>query len=348
MKMGLRRVGPIVLLLGAVAVPSFGWGSGGHMAVAFVAYENLTPQARDRVDALVKLNPKYDAWKASLPASASPAVQNEMLFMIAATWPDQIKGDGQHQADGPENGDRPPDDGTAGHNTGYSDTAMHKYWHFVDEPFTQDGTALQNPPTPNAETQIPVFRATLASDSADDLKSYDLVWLLHLTGDVHQPLHSASRFGQAEPDGDEGGNLVHVCTTTGKATDSGAKSKAKAKAKATAKAKASKAAPNCKGNLHSFWDDLFGTSPKPSPAIKIGKTLAAAPAALAADLDPTQWVKESFDDAETKVYVNPPIGLGAGPFTLTLAYRKAALSLARERVALAGARLANILNKELK
>jgi hypothetical protein len=345
MNIGLRRVGPIVLLLGAVAVPSFGWGSGGHMAVAYVAYEKLTPQARDRVDALIKLNPKYDTWKASLPATASPAVQNEMLFMIAATWADQIKGDGHHVADGPNGGDRPPDDGTAGQNIGYSDTAMHKYWHFVDEPFSQDGTALQNPPTPNAETQIPVFRAALASDSADDLKSYDLVWLLHLAGDVHQPLHCASRFGQAQPNGDAGGNRVHVCTTTGKVTTG---TSAKGKAKATAKAKASKAAPNCKGNLHAFWDDLFGTSPSPAPAMKIGKTLPAAPADPAADLDTAHWVKESFDDAVQKIYVNPPIGLGAGPFTLTPAYRKAALSLARERVALAGARLANILNKELK
>jgi len=330
MSQGLRRIALVVLLTGIAAVPAFGWGNGGHMAVAFVAYQNLTPQARDRVDALIKLNPSYQAWMALIPANTSPATQSEMLFMIAATWPDQIKGDPQHHADGTAGGNRPPDDGTAGQNIGYADMAMHKYWHFIDEPFSQDGTPLHDPPTPNAATQIAAFRATLASDSPDALKSYDLVWLLHLVGDVHQPLHCAARFGHADPDGDDGGNRVAVC--------------AGSKGKATA----GKSKTPCKGELHAFWDDLFGTSPNPDPAIKVGKSLPAAAADLAGDLDATHWVREGLVEAATKVYVNPPIGLGDGPFQITPAYRKAALSLARERIALAGARLANVLDKELR
>ena len=47
-------------------------------------------------------------------------------------------------------------------------------------------------PTPNAVTQIGVIRKVLASSESDGLKSYDLVWLLHLIGDVRQPLHAAS------------------------------------------------------------------------------------------------------------------------------------------------------------
>jgi hypothetical protein len=315
------------------------------MTVAFVAYENLTPQVRDRVDALIKLNPKYQDWMALIPPETSAAARNEMLFMIAATWPDQIRSDGQHKPDGTAGGERPPDDGTAGQNIGYADMALHKYWHFIDEPFSQDGTALQNPPDTNAETQIAVFRAALASDKPEELKSYDLVWLLHLTGDVHQPLHCTSRFGHDQPNGDSGGNKVSVCDTSN--AKPGAKAKG-GKAVATAKGKGGKAKPKCKGNLHSFWDDLFGTSPDPAVAVKIGKDLPAAPADPAGDLDTTHWVKESFDDAALWVYKNPPIGLGAGPFQITPAYRKAALSLAKERVALAGSRLANVLNKELK
>jgi hypothetical protein len=44
----------------------------------------------------------------------------------------------------------------------------------------------------------------------------------------------------------------------------------------------------------------------------------------------------------------PPIGAGAGPFTLIVAYKTAAHNLAEKRIALAGARLATILNEELK
>jgi hypothetical protein len=366
MKKCLVRIASLVLLTNVVAVPSFGWGNGGHMVVASVAYQNLTPQVRDRVDALVKLNPKFATWLESLPANTPPEAQGELLFMIAATWADQIKRDPQHVADGTAGGDRPPDDGTAGKNSGYTDVAMHKYWHFIDEPFSQDGTPLQDPSVPNAETQIDVFRATLASDSLDELKSYDLVWLLHVIGDVHQPLHCASRFGHDLPDGDSGGNKVTVCDviSTAKAKAS-SKTKASTKAssqikgsaeatastKAGAKAKAStksKSKPKCKGNLHAYWDDLFGTDPKPAPAKKIAKSLPAAPADLAGDLKTADWVKESFDDAAKDVYKKPPIGLGHGPFQITSAYRNAALSLAKERVALAGARLATILNQELK
>jgi hypothetical protein len=47
------------------------------------------------------------------------------------------------------------------------------------------------------------------------------------------------------------------------------------------------------------------------------------------------------------VYVGP-VGPGKGPFTLTPEYLATAQQVARERVALAGARLANLLNGELK
>ena len=75
--------------------------------------------------------------------------------------------------------------------------------------------------------------------------------------------------------------------------------------------------------------------------------LPAAPADLAGDLTSADWIQESSGDAP-QVYRNPPIGPGGGPFQITTSYRSAALSLSRERIALAGARLANILNQELK
>ncbi len=77
------------------------------------------------------------------------------------------------------------------------------------------------------------------------------------------------------------------------------------------------------------------------------KNLPAADATAGSDLDAADWIKESFDDAKTFVYVTP-IGAGDGPFTTTVAYRAAARKLAKERVALAGVRLANLLNDELK
>ena len=92
--------------------------------------------------------------------------------MLAATWPDAIKQNAQYHNDGAQNGDRPTGP-EARRNTGYDDFNRHKYWHFVDQPFTQDGTPLSGAPVPdpNAQTQITAFRAVLASIQCDSLSS---------------------------------------------------------------------------------------------------------------------------------------------------------------------------------
>src|SRR5262249_2012806 len=184
-----------------------------------------------------------------------------------------------------------------------------------DLPFTNDNTTLPPVPTPNAQTQIDAFRAVLTSNGPDALKSYDLSWLLHLVGDVHQPLHCTTRVGTTQREGDDGGNFVKLASPP---------------------------------NLHKFWDDLFGVGDNPSMALNSISSLPNAPAGAANDLDVSHWINESFEAAKQTSYKRPPIGAGAGPFTLTQTYQTAARKLAEKRIALAGARLAKILNEELK
>ena len=104
----------------------------------------------------------------------------------------------------------------------------------------------------------------------------------------------------------------------------------------------------CKSELHAFWDDLPGTGADPNAAVLVGKKLPKPDATLAKDTGAATWIAESFAAAKKSVYVNPPIGPGDGPFTLTAAYRADAHKIASARVALAGARLANVINNELK
>jgi S1/P1 Nuclease len=235
--------------------------------------------------------------------------------MIAATWADRIKRDSTYTQDGSQGGNRPDGSPDPGKNAGYDDLLMHKYWHFIDTPFTKDGTPLPAIPTPNAQERIALFRTVLASSSADRLKSYDLTWLLHLVGDVHQPLHVSTRVSSTDPNGDSGGNLVKLSCA------------------------------HCE--LHAFWDDLLGTDHDLNTVVKAARELPAADAALAAKSDEQDWIAESFTEAQQTVYA-PPITAGDGPFTLTTEYEKDAGKLAKVRVALAGARLANLLNTELK
>jgi hypothetical protein len=305
-----------VVALSMCASSAFAWFDEGHMMVAAVAWQDLTDASRARVSALLKLNPYYDRWI----ANAAPDQQDQIAFVTAATWPDAIKARGSgYKSDG----DRPPSGPGAAQNIGYADKLQHRYWHFIDIPLSMDNTPLIQPVPPNAETQIPLFTATLRSaTSSDDVKSYDLVWLEHLVGDVHQPLHATSRFSQDLPNGDQGGNLVvlpcpHPC-------------------------------PRSQSNeLHAFWDGILGSSSDPTVAIAAAAQLPAAPAAAAAVTDETVWIQESFDAARQFAYA-PPVGAGAGPYQLDANYKKNAFAEAQARVALAGARLANLINANLK
>jgi len=288
------------------------WNNHGHMLVAAAAYQRLTPTVRARVDALVKLNPFFKQWTTKIPATMPASDRSASLFAIAATWPDQIKSAAGYVNDG----DQPSGTGAA-RNVGYSDKLQHRYWHFINQPFSTDHTALPPIPTPNAVDRITLFRMTLASSAADALKSYDLVWLLHLVGDIHQPLHASTRVSATQPQGDRGGNLVALC------------------------------AKPCTDELHGFWDNVLGTDEAPVSVLAAAKALPSPSPATANDLDPTHWAANDLTLAETKLYVSP-IGPGAGPFTITPSYAMAAKTLATNQVALAGARLAALLNATVK
>jgi hypothetical protein len=79
---------------------------------------------------------------------------------------------------------------------------------------------------------------TLKSGSDTD-KAVALAYLIHLMGDLHQPLHCASLFNDMFPDGDMGGNKFWI-----KVDGKGDK-------------------------LHSIWDDLLGTTVVPTEILKI-------------------------------------------------------------------------------
>jgi hypothetical protein len=301
---------------------AWAWDDFGHMEVAAVAYASLTPKTKARVARLLALNPRYASWIVGAAASERPRA----AFMRAATWADSIKADATY--DGKNDAASAL---TAGQNVGYGDRFPHAYWHYVDQAFSPDGTTLAPPTAPNVATQIPLLRAALAAPTTpDELKSYDLVWLLHLVGDVHQPLHCVARFDAADRDGDRGGNAVKV---TGNAQP-----------------------PVCDDprycpfgpppDLHAFVDTIEGSGYATAPALAAAARLPKAPARAAAVLDEHAWLAEGLELARTQLYVGP-IGVGDGPFVVTPAYEAATSALGKQRIALGGARLANLLNEAL-
>jgi hypothetical protein len=311
-KKSLLAVSVLILLLARGQV--LAWNSVGHMTVAYVAYQELTQVERARVAALLIRNPYYKkVWLTYLPAGTSNADRDMYVFMMAATWPDEIRAVNS----GFSGNDDAPKGELISLNDGYKAKQRHEYWHFVDTPFSQDGTTLPSVPEPTIVEKITGFRAALATAEPDLLKSYDLVWLLHLVGDVHQPLHCTTRVTSTKPHGDLGGNLVLIQGES--------------------------------KNLHTFWDDLLGTGETKDfmKAVAAGKTLPAPDSSQAADGNEDHWAAESFSLAETKVYVDP-VGPGLGTYDLSGDYTTNAEQLAEARIALAGARLANLLKTALQ
>jgi hypothetical protein len=329
------RLLPILAAL-SVSVVS-GWDSSGHQLVASVAFQNLSPATKGKLLDLLRQHPKFSCWTAGI----APADQDQLLetaMREAAIWPDSIKalttnaggfplpiphcysavdrtGPTSYRSDGDRYKTDPQSVAAAQQNTGYADHLMHKYWHFDDLPLAPtDAIAKANPPQAiNAVERIALFRDTLksadASPQALQLKSYDAVWLIHIVGDVHQPLHCTARFLSADDKGDNGGNSVKI-------TDHA-------------------------GELHGFWDHLADHV--------LASKIAKPDAGTAAISDPAQWARGSFELAQKFAYKDPVgAGLGPFALSSRPQYQIDALTTANAQISLAGVRLAALLNSALK
>jgi hypothetical protein len=231
--------------------------------------------------------------------------------MLAATWPDIIR-------------DR-------NFETRYKKYA-HSNWHYTDTPWTEkDGRVQQVALTGEggqALDKIIEFIKLESSGTASDAeKGVAIAWLEHLIGDLHQPLHASARITDKEPKGDQGGNLFLI-TPEGTPHDK-------------------------QENIHWFWDSIVVRADpndkdecdgdyidpiahdimKKYPFSKMEARLALG--------DPEQWKRESFEIASTKVY--PP---DLKRFEMPSEdYKKAAMKIAQERLALAGYRMGALFNQ---
>jgi len=304
-------------------LPLRAWNGTGHMVVAYMAYKNLTPKTRARVDVLIKMNPMYGAWTSGVP----DADRGLVAYLNAATWPDCIKTatacPGYHPDGTDRAGENPAPGSESSQNIGYADKAMHKYWHYIDEPYATGGAHGADPKVPNARTEIVLLVKAISTSESDTIKSYDLVWLTHLVGDVHQPLHCASRFTKNHPHGDTGGNDVVFCVKP------------------------------CRDELHAYWDDLLGTKTDLKTVTRLGDALLERGRPQGAkETSVTAWINESFELAKKYAYAPPitddnDLNVSVSPRP-DPQYRAAARKVAQTQVRLAGYRLAALLEANLR
>lgn len=313
----LKHLLPVLAGLALLACTdprALAWYGTGHRVVAEIAYHHLTPKTKAAVDALLQTHKDYPLWMRERPAGSADKAR--WAFLRAAAWPDDV-----HKRKTPD--DRPR-------------------WHYIDLPvvapgFAPDPAALRVA-TPNAETQIVAETALLTSKgTADPDKAVALCWVVHLVGDVHQPLHTASLFSARFPHGDRGGNDETL-------------------APHSVDADPLEAAANPK-KLHALWDGLLGEMEDPAAIQRMAAMLEAQPDvhgpplpfSMARDLP--SWIGESHALAWPSVYLNGTLPMKPGVngtvrVSLPPGYLRAAHKIANRQIALAGLRLAALLNAQ--
>lgn len=210
-------------------------------------------------------------------------------------------------------------------------TRENGVWHYINFYFREDGGKAKGKPLEeNVVWAINRFERVVADKSAKPEDRADaLRFLIHFVGDVHQPLHSTARECEDHPNGDRGGNDFKI--TSPKSINPPV------------------------NNLHFLWDSGAGYFPQVvRPLNETGqRTLARLADEIERSLpfdqvkdqlsktDPNAWALESFEIAKSKVY---ELKEGEEPGQN---YLSSAQATCKQRVALAGYRLAGLLNRAL-
>ncbi len=291
-----KRIACVLLLLAfslsflAATNDALAWGEEGHRMVGEIASRYLTASAQKQIKALLE----YD-----LLADGEPSGRQSLAEV--ASWADEIRD--------------------------YDRTKARRTWHYDNVPLCERPDYSRYCHRDRcASAQLQRHLQILADSSASSRRRDEaLKWVVHLVGDIHQPLHAATRH-------DSGGNSVEV-SFFGQREDSH----------------------HGPLNLHSLWDtymvrrliaDKGGERAIESERIS-GPDRAAWERGTISD-----WVSESHEIAKVLVYRKLPVSVACsrpieGVVPIGRAYYVAAAPVIERLIQKAGVRLAYILNKAL-
>jgi hypothetical protein len=259
------------------------------------------------------------------------ADKDQWIFAYSGTWPDVVRSQGRNV--------------TREDVTKYS----RPFWHYINQPvFLSDAERRQlepqlklyvnrRPPDEPDDENMNIIQAVknsqrIVGDAAAPIadRSVHLCWLVHLTGDSHQPLHSAALFtARRFRAGDKGGNDLAI---------------------------------EHDWPLHAFWDDQVCSESEFTTLQNLARNLRANPKKAeagrqaAATLDIEKWIDESYDLATRYAYTPEVLQKVAaredhthlGPLDLAPEYHSNAETVAERRAIESGFRLARLLEQLLQ
>jgi hypothetical protein len=329
---GLGYAAAALLLLLPVS-RAHAWNNVGHMVIAKLAFDQLDDGQKVRAGKLLRQHPHYEEF---LVKNRPEGVgEEEWAFLKASVWPDWVR---------PRRNDP----------RGERVTKYHRGPdHYMDIPLVRPADEKRfagkflGPftDTPDVLSALKERVGDLTEKTAAPAdRAVALCWLLHLIGDLHQPLHTTALFSELFPEGDQGGNLSGF-RVNGRRT-----------------------------NLHAYWDNLLGDDPNyTDESAEHHAKLYQQVKGLAEELrDPAygrdklpelaknttfpSWAQEGHELCRDFVYGKLPVEpvlvvnrvVPDAAKEVGADYDKEAQKVARRRVALAGYRLADRLKTLLR
>ncbi|MDA8016999.1 MAG: S1/P1 nuclease [Thermoanaerobaculia bacterium] len=192
-------------------------------------------------------------------------------------------------------------------------------WHYVNLPINPQKLPLPPPSKDDVIFAIRQSVETLRDPAASEFgRAFALRVLIHVVGDIHQPLHTVSRFSTERPKGDRGGNDYSL------------------------------AGEGSHQNLHLLWDRGVGLLPdRRAPnrqamirvlARELVREIRPENLPLA-ERNPRAWAEEGRELAKSYVYAGIEEDTAPSP-----AYLRRAEPVVRRQLILAAYRLADLLH----
>ncbi len=196
----------LTVMCGMLSFSAYGWWDQTHQLIGLVASQNISSEAYEKADKLLKVTIEY-------PGSATLS-NNANEFDTAAGWPDAIN---------------------MFHNQ--PTNFAHKMCHFTDLLMDKDlaGTdisyasaqkelqkSLSNKPINSISCLKGAIKTLMVSSTSEVDKAIALRYVIHIVGDIGQPLHNISKISGTSDD--RGGNStlfpsnVDIPTITGVST----------------------------------------------------------------------------------------------------------------------------------
>ncbi len=307
----LFRTALMIAIFVFLTVPTFAWDETGHKITAYIAWQQMRPEVRERVVSILRSAPEDSDISTFFISYGSRREESRKreFFMLLASWADIIRDKS-------------------------FDIRYKKYhhgdWHYSDT-FWQwkGGKAViidSDQSSGQAMQKIKEFDVVIRGKATDEEKAVAIVWLEHLIGDIHQPLHTSAKVSDSNLKGDQGGNLFFL-TPKGTSRDK-------------------------QQNLHSYWDGIIGKAmPNDNDqcdadyidpiARDIMRKYSYEMIKKGLKLEMFDlWAKESLDVATSDVYRDIKF------FELpSERYKQRTLETAEKRLAMAGYRMGELFNE---